>query len=101
MAQANVALARGAKVQKKKNRNSIERKKRTHGLSFYRPAGAVLCGFRILPTFFSFFLSFMEWDLLSPQREFIGFENYVTAVSDPTLQKVFGNTFAYVFVAFL
>ena len=27
MAQANVALARGAKVQKKKNRNSIERKK--------------------------------------------------------------------------
>ena len=41
---------------------------------------------------------FMEWDLLSPQREFIGFENYVTAVSDPTLQKVFGNTFAYVFV---
>ena len=40
----------------------------------------------------------MEWDLLSPEREFIGFENYITAVSDPTLQKVFGNTFAYVFV---
>ena len=40
----------------------------------------------------------MEWDLLSPERECIGFENYITAVSDPTLQKVFGNTFAYVFV---
>ena len=40
----------------------------------------------------------MEWDLLSPEREFIRFENYITAVSDPTLQKVFGNTFAYVFV---
>ena len=98
MAQANVALARGAKVQKKKNRNSIERKKERTAYLFIALPVLYFVAFRILPTFFSFFLSFMEWDLLSPQREFIGFENYVTAVSDPTLQKVFGNTFAYVFV---
>ena len=93
MAQADVALARGAKVQKKKNRNSIERKKERTAYLFIALPVLYFVAFRILPTFFSFFLSFMEWDLLSPQREFIGFENYVTAVSDPTLQKVFGNTF--------
>ena len=98
MAQANAVLVKGAKVQKKKNRNSIERKKERTAYLFIALPVLYFVAFRILPTFFSFFLSFMEWDLLSPEREFIGFENYITAVSDPTLQKVFGNTFAYVFV---
>lgn len=80
MVQANAVLVKGAKVQKKKNRNSIERKKERTAYLFIALPVLYFVSFRILPTFFSFFLSFMEWDLLSPEREFIGFENYITAV---------------------
>lgn len=60
-----MAQARGAKVQKKKNRNSIERKKERTAYLFIALPVLYFVAFRILPTFFSFFLSFMEWDLLS------------------------------------
>ena len=31
---------------------------------------------RALPTIFSFVLSFMKWDLLSPQKSFVFLDNY-------------------------
>ena len=58
MAQANAVLVKGAKVQKKKNRNSIERKKERTALSVYRAAGAVLCGFPNSVNLFLFLFEF-------------------------------------------
>ena len=57
MAQANAVLVKGAKVQKKKNRNSIERKKARTAYLFIALPVLYFVAFRILPTFFSFFLS--------------------------------------------
>lgn len=98
MSVTSAALKNPKKAHKKRSRGSIEaRKERTAYLFIAFPV-LYFVVFRIFPTFFSFFLSFMEWDLLSPVREFIGFDNFVTAISDKTLQKVFGNTLAYVVV---
>ena len=53
MAQANVALARGAKVQKKKNRNSIERKKERTAYLFIALPVLYFVAFRILGSAFA------------------------------------------------
>ncbi len=53
---------------------------------------------RFIPTIFSFILSVMKWDLLSPNRKFIGFENYVELFSDKDVMTALVNTFEYVLI---
>ncbi len=55
MAQANAVLVKGAKGAKKEKSELYRAKKSTYGLSVYRAAGAVLCGF---PNSANLFLSF-------------------------------------------
>lgn len=50
--------------------------------------------FIVFPVVASFFLSFSEWDLLSPMK-FVGVNNYVNLVSDETFWKVLWNTFYF------
>ena len=57
MAQANAVLVKGAKVQKKKNRNSIERKKARTDYMFIALPVLYFVAFRILPNDFSICLS--------------------------------------------
>lgn len=48
------------------------------------------------PMCYSFYLSFTEWDMLSPSPEFIGLENYREAFDDPVFWISLKNTFSYV-----
>lgn len=52
---------------------------------------------RFYPTIEAFWLSFTNWDLMSPP-EFIGIANYQKLFADPEFWKVFKNTFVYLLV---
>jgi multiple sugar transport system permease protein len=52
---------------------------------------------RFYPTIEAFWLSFTNWDLMSPP-EFIGIANYQKLFADPEFWKVFKNTFIYLLV---
>ncbi|GAA5628216.1 lactose transport system permease protein LacF [Brucella sp. NBRC 12953] len=52
---------------------------------------------RFYPTIEAFWLSFTNWDLMSPP-EFIGIANYEKLFADPEFWKVFKNTFIYLLV---
>ena len=52
---------------------------------------------RFYPTIEAFWLSFTDWDLMSPPQ-FIGIGNYEKLFADPEFWKVFKNTFIYLLV---
>ncbi|WP_440009450.1 carbohydrate ABC transporter permease [Halomicrococcus sp. SG-WS-1] len=53
--------------------------------------------FLIFPFLFAVYLSFHEWSIISPEKPFVGLQNYVTLLNDPLFWKAFGNT-VYFFV---
>ena len=62
--------------------------------AFVAPAVVGTLIFVIIPIFFSFGLSFFEWDLLSAPS-FVGFENYKQIFTEPYYLKIFWNTIFY------
>jgi multiple sugar transport system permease protein len=52
---------------------------------------------RLFPTFYTFNVSFREWDILSPEDPaFIGLENYRALFEDEVFLKSLYNTFLYI-----
>lgn len=51
--------------------------------------------FILVPIIGSLFISFTEWDLLSPPQ-FVGFENYVQILRDPGFYNALGNTLYFI-----
>lgn len=50
--------------------------------------------FIVIPVFFSFALSFCEWDLLSPIK-FLGLQNYKNLLMNPSFLLIIKNTFVF------
>src|SRR5215216_1899674 len=53
---------------------------------------AVLLAF---PVFFSFYLSFHEWNILEPEKPFVGLDNYARLLSDRRARQAIVNTLYY------
>lgn len=51
---------------------------------------------RFYPTIYAFWLSFTDWNIISPKMNFVGFANYGKIFSDSVFIKAFGNTIKYV-----
>ncbi len=56
---------------------------------------------RFIPTLYTFNIGFREWNILSPEQPFIGFENYVALAQDPVFRKSLINTFIFIFFGVL
>lgn len=63
-------------------------------LIFILPAVLGTLIFIVIPVFFSFSLSFVEWDLLSPMK-FVGLSNFKDVLTDSTFVQVLINTFVF------
>lgn len=61
----------------------------------YVPALAVLGVFTLWPLVNGVMLSLSNWDGYSPQRSFVGVENYLRLFDDPNFRTALGNTFIY------
>ena len=66
------------------------------GLYFMLPSMAFLFLFQLFPIIYSLFISFHEYDILSPPK-FIGLKNFLSLKNDPLFLKSVGITFTYVF----
>ncbi len=51
---------------------------------------------RFYPTIYAFWLSFTDWNIISPKMNFVGFDNFRELFSDSVFMKALGNTFKYV-----
>lgn len=62
------------------------------------PALVIFGLFVLWPTLYTFYLSFFEWNMIAPTKEFVGLANYVEVLTDATTYKVLLNTFWYIVV---
>ncbi|MCP0887835.1 sugar ABC transporter permease [Ligilactobacillus sp. WILCCON 0076] len=60
------------------------------------PAALILSIFVIIPIGYSFYLSFFNWNLIAPTKNFVGLQNYYSLFTDPINRKVMVNTIFYV-----
>lgn len=59
------------------------------------PALLILCVFLVYPIFEMVGLSFYEWNLVSPQKTFVGLQNFQTLFADSMFYQTLLNTIIY------
>lgn len=64
-------------------------------LLFLTPALLLYAVFFIYPFLYTFLLSFQKWDMISPDRTFVGWSNYAALLQDEVFWKSLRNTFLY------
>jgi multiple sugar transport system permease protein len=64
-------------------------------LLFLSPTLIVFSAFILFPVFFSFYLSFHNWNMFSGDTVFTGFDNYVKMFQSPEFWQVLKNTVIY------
>ena len=62
------------------------------------PAIVFLSLFVLWPMIYTLYLSFFDWNMLAPKKNFVGLENYIAILSDANTYKVLMNTFWYIVI---
>jgi ABC-type sugar transport system permease subunit len=70
-------------------------------IAFVAPNAILFLAFTYWPILYSLVLSFTDWDLLRPARNWVGVENYVELVRDGAFWRVTLNTLVYAAVVVL
>lgn len=65
-------------------------------LMYLLPSALLLFVFIVIPIGYTFYLSFFNWNLIAPTKEFVGLQNSISVFTDPTNQKVMLNTVIYI-----
>ncbi len=60
------------------------------------PSIIIFALFTFWPFIYTIYLSFFEWNMISPTKEFVGLKNYTEVLSDPKTYRILGNTFLYI-----
>ena len=72
-----------------------ERKKLVAGLSFLYPSMIHLVIFVVTPLLFAFYLSFHQWNIILPNKPYVGMENFRQMLSDQYFLNALKNTAIY------
>jgi multiple sugar transport system permease protein len=65
------------------------------GWTFVLPAVILIVVFGLIPIVWGLILSFQKAGLISPEREWVGFENYARIAGDPKARQAAVNTIVY------
>ena len=65
------------------------------------PATVLFAVFMFYPLLYTLYLSFFDWNMTRPTKEFVGFENYISVFTDPNFGKIMGNTALYILLLLL
>lgn len=65
---------------------------------FLMPTIIVFALFMFYPILKTIYLSFYQWNMVSPNKNFVGFENYVEVLNSPDIWKSAGNTILYILI---
>lgn len=68
------------------------------GYLFLIPSLAVFGVFMFYPIFYTIYLSFFDWNMISPVKRFVGLQNYVRVFQDPNTGKILLNTGLYILI---
>ena len=60
------------------------------------PATILFAVFMFYPLLYTFYLSFFDWNMTRPTKEFVGIANYISVFTDPNFGKIMGNTVLYI-----
>lgn len=66
-----------------------------NALLFLSPTLIIFLTFVIFPVFFSFYLSFHQWNMFSSEQSFVGLDNYTRMFKDAEFWVVLKNTLIY------
>lgn len=62
----------------------------------------IIFGFFVFwPTVYTFYLSFFDWNMVSPKKTFVGLDNYLRLFTDDEFYNALGNTFTYIIILLL
>lgn len=64
-------------------------------LAFIAPNFIIFAVFTYWPIIYSFYLSFVRWNFLTPNKQAVGMRNYVRLMQDDNFWEVLGNTLLY------
>lgn len=81
--------------------NKLTQKRRMNGFLWVLPAFLFLVIIIYYSIFYTFNLSTMDWDGLSPVMERVGFDNYLKMFKDNVFWKCIGNTVIYFVITFV
>nr|WP_319473828.1 sugar ABC transporter permease [uncultured Sphaerochaeta sp.] len=73
--------------------SSMKRKEGIAGVLFIAPTIVYFLVFFALPLVVCVYASFTNWNILSPNRSFVGWRNYAKLLSDPKFWTALSNTF--------
>lgn len=73
-------------------------KKNLKAYLYIMPAALAFLIFVIGPFLYTLYLSFFDWNMISPDMKFVGIDNYVRVLTDPVFYKVLKNTLAYILI---
>jgi multiple sugar transport system permease protein len=85
----------GKRVCKRGLKFTVQANENLRGWLYATPAFLPLLVFWIIPIFFSFCLSFTNWDMMSKNIRFVEFQNYIALLKDPMFLKILVNTFVF------
>jgi sn-glycerol 3-phosphate transport system permease protein len=71
---------------------NLKRKEYLTFLAFIAPNFIVFSIFTFWPLIYSIYLSFFRWNMISPIKTFIGFDNYTRMINDPVYWIAVKNT---------
>jgi len=82
---------------KTKNRFFSKLKDQKH-LLFLLPTFLVFAVFMFWPLVYTVYLSFFDWNMIRPTKNFVGLANYAAIFSTPQALRVLGNSFLYILI---
>lgn len=65
------------------------------GYAFLFPSAVLLAVFVFIPMVYALVVSFTRWDLISPRKVYIGFDNYRALLNSPEFWNAVSNTVRY------
>lgn len=78
-----------------KKKNAINRRRELVGWALNAPYLLYSLVFFLLPLIWAFWLSMMDWNLMSKDKTFVGAKNFLDLFSDPKVQAAFINSYRY------
>ena len=60
------------------------------------PSIIIFAIFTFWPFLYTIYLSFFDWNMISPNKEFVGLQNYIDVLTDPRTYQILGNTVFYI-----
>lgn len=81
--------------------NREGKKQTVLGYVFLLPSLVAFAVFMFYPVFYTFYLSFFEWNMVKPVKKFVGLSNYIHVLQDPNTWKIFVNTVIYILILLL